>query len=135
MMFIVNLFYVFDLGNYSYLDQRIGFTVASIVSGETDIAQYGPDVTVTQLLSGATGKIVNYYTSPNILWVRPISGTFNTGSNLVGTINSVQTTIGVSSLADYDGLRYSGEVMYTENRGLSNREVTTTDDIRIIIKF
>jgi len=119
----------------SYLDQRIGFTVASIVSGETDIAQYGPDVTVTQLLSGATGKIVNYYTSPNILWVRPISGTFNTGSNLVGTINSVQTTIGVSSLADYDGLRYSGEVMYTENRGLSNREVTTTDDIRIIIKF
>ena len=97
--------------------------------------KYGSDVTVTQLLSGATGKIVNYYTSPNILWIRPISGTFDTGSNLVGTINSVQTTIAVSALADYDGLRYSGEVMYVENRGLSNREVTTTDDIRIIIKF
>ena len=118
-----------------YLDQRLAFTVSSIVSGETDVAQYGPDVLVTQTSTGATGKIINYYTSPNILWLRPISGTFDDSNNLVGTINSTQTTIGVNSLVDYDGLRYSGEVMYIENRGLSNREVSTTDDIRIIIKF
>ena len=118
-----------------YLDQRLAFTVSSIVSGETDVAQYGPDVLVTQTSTGATGKIINYYTSPNILWLRPISGTFDDSNNLVGTINSTQTTIGVNALVDYDGLRYSGEVMYIENRGLSNREVSTTDDIRIIIKF
>ena len=81
----------------SYLDQRIGFTVSS-VTGETDIAQYGSDVIVTQSTSGATGKIVNYYTSPNILWIRPISGTFDSSNNLTGTINSTSTTIAILSL-------------------------------------
>ena len=37
-----------------YLDQRLAFTVSSIVSGETDVAQYGPDVLVTQTSTGAT---------------------------------------------------------------------------------
>jgi len=90
------------------------------------------DELVTGLTSGATGYVVEYSQADEISLVN-VSGTFQTSELISGSNSSVTAT--VTQVTPPPIRKYSGKILYLENRTPITRNPTQAEDFKTIIKF
>tara|TARA_Y100000361_G_scaffold154116_1_gene178221 strand:- start:9390 stop:10832 length:1443 start_codon:yes stop_codon:yes gene_type:complete len=133
------------------LDQTARITYSSLTGSpggdETSFSTAGKDQVVTQGTSGHTGRVVNVDTTNNYIYITPTStsDTFASANNLTCSAGGNDFTIVKTANADYDSLRYSGDILYVENlphntsthptTGYPQRASGTTETIRVVLKF
>lgn len=93
---------------------------------------YTKDEKVTGGTSGATGYVVDFLNG-NTLRLNKVKGTFATSEVVTGATSSATSTI--SSKTNSPIKKFSGEVLYIENRSPITRSADQQEDLRIIIKF
>lgn len=108
-------------------------TVTS-VSGS---GRYTADETITGGSSGATGKFVSFANTNSantagVVRLIDTDGTFTT-ETITGAGSGLTAT--VASVAANSLVPYTGDVIYTENRGPISRADDQIEDIKIIVKF
>lgn len=90
------------------------------------------DETLSGGTSGATAKVAQYNSNNSIL-VTGINGTFQLGEVLTGSISTSTGTL--SNMIAPDIRKYSGKILYYENRTPIVRSTTQTENIKIVIRF
>ena len=108
-------------------------TLTSVSNG----GRYTTDETITGGTSAATGKFVSFANTNSanttgIVRVIDTDGTFTT-ETITGGSSSVTAT--VASIAAKSLQPYTGDVIYTENRGPISRADDQIEDIKLIVKF
>ena len=131
------------------VDQRLAITYSNIIGGtELTFSTSGKDQIITQATSGHTGRVVHVDTDTDIIYIIPTStsDTFTSANNLTCSAGGTDYTIIKSgNHSDYDGLRYSGDILYVEylpyntsthpTTGYPQRANNQTETIRIVLKF
>jgi len=130
------------------IDQRLRITYSSITGGtELSFSASGKDKIVTQATSGHTGKVVHVDTDNNYVYIIPTStnDTFISANNLTCSAGGTDYTIVKTDDDDYDSLRYSGDILYTEylpyntsthpTTGYPQRANNQSETVRIVLKF
>ena len=115
-------------------NQTTKLTLSSVSSS----GAYTLDETITGGTSKATGKLVSFANTnasntAGIISVIDIDGTFQTSEVVTGAdsgVTATTTTITAASLKPY-----TGDVVYTENRGPISRAADQIEDIKLIVKF
>jgi hypothetical protein len=115
-------------------DQTTQITVSSVTSS----GAYTLDETITGGTSGATGKLVSFANTNSantagIVRVIDTDGTFTVSETVTGSSSSITATVGSSVLGSLKP--YTGDVIYTENRGPISRASDQIEDIKLIVKF
>ena len=115
-------------------DQTTQITVSSVTSS----GAYTLDETITGGTSGATGKLVSFANTNSantagIVRVIDTDGTFTVSETVTGSSSSITATVGSSALGSLKP--YTGDVIYTENRGPISRASDQIEDIKLIVKF
>lgn len=114
--------------------QSFRFTVV----GRTG-AGFAVDEIVTQATSGASGIVVEYDTTNNLLYVANIGNrlfTTGTGQVVTGSTSGSTCTFGTAIAGDNPGMTpNSGTVYFVANRKPLSRASDQTEAIRIIIEF
>ena len=138
-------------------DQRIALeysTISPVTFTETELAaDNAKDVTVTQVGTNATGKIVHVNTTAKLIYIIPDYSTtaFNNSGNLTATIKddtdspeSVTITLDSgTALVDYDIIRDTGDIIYIDHLDALEdpdppypvRAINQTDKIDLVIEF
>jgi len=115
-------------------DQTTQITVSSVTSS----GAYTLDETITGGTSGATGKLVSFANTnasntAGVVRVIDTDGTFSASETITGGTSSVTATVGSAALGSLKP--YTGDVLYTENRGPISRASDQIEDVKLIVKF
>ena len=134
-----------DVATSSTLDQCTTLTVQS-----WNGTAYAEDELITGALSGATGKVVDFKANTTLRLVDVTSGTNATAGfdSIAGTFQANEVvaanTTGsggsgassnTSAAAGGDMEKFSGDVLYVENRSPVTRADDQIEDIKLIIEF
>lgn len=122
-------------------DSEYGLLSTATVVNQTTILDLGivtngpfvKDTTVTQSVSGATGKVVKYdeISTPKQLYLTSTTGVFDGTNNItVGSVSSTVTAV-KSGLFEPN----IGEVIYLENRKPITRFTDQIEDVKVIIQY
>ena len=131
-----------DIATASVVDQA-----TTIVLTSWNGNQYAADELVTGATSGATGRVVDF-TSNNTLRLTDIipNGTRTTAgyNGIAGYFTNTEVIAGASASATANGsgavtggdlTRFSGDVLYVENRSPVTRASDQIEDVKLIIEF
>ena len=115
-------------------DQTTQVTASSVTSS----GAYTLDETITGGTSGATGKLVSFANTnasntAGVVRVIDTDGTFSASETITGGTSGVTATVGSAALGSLKP--YTGDVIYTENRGPIFRASDQIEDIKLIVKF
>jgi hypothetical protein len=115
-------------------DQTTQITVSSVSSS----GAYTLDETITGGTSGATGKLVSFANTnasntAGVVRVIDTDGTFSASETITGGTSSVTATVSTAALGSLKP--YTGDVLYTENRGPISRASDQIEDVKLIVKF
>jgi hypothetical protein len=110
--------------------------VLSSVSGT-----WTSDELITGGSSGAKARVVKYANSvasgygatTGVLHLIDIEGTFTTSETITGNSSSTSATVGTITYGDLK--KYSGDVIYIENRPAISRSSDQIEDIKLVVKF
>ena len=127
-----------DVATASSIDQCVPMTVQSWNS-----TAYAEDATLTGALSGATGKIVDFKSNTTIRLVDVIMGGNTTAGydSIAGsfqaneTITSGSASANTSAVVGGDFEKFSGDILYVENRSPVTRADDQIEDVKLIIEF
>ena len=128
-----------DVATTSTVDQCVTATIQSWNS-----TAYAEDEVVTGALSGATGKVVDFKSNTTLRMVDVITGSNTTAGfdSVVGSFQANETITGpsgassnTSAVAGGDLLKFSGDVLYVENRSPVTRADDQIEDVKLIIEF
>lgn len=114
------------VANNSVYDMCTKLTTSSVVGA------FVKDEFVRGATSNAYGYVVDF-TNGATLRLTNVIGTFANAESLQG--NTSSTTATVTNITNSSIKKYSGEVLYIENRAPISRSADQTEDLRIIIKF
>jgi tripartite-type tricarboxylate transporter receptor subunit TctC len=92
---------------------------------------YNVDEVVTGGTSAKTGRVIDANTSQ--IRVTSTSGTFTETETLTGAESGATATL--DSIRPVALLKYSGDVLYVEQRSPISRAADQIEDIKLIIKF
>lgn len=108
----------------SYLDVASGGTwnLDDVITGGTSQAQG-----IVNYYDANTTRV--YYTQTNATGF----GTFNAAESITGAQGSTGTTDGAGGSGEFD--KYSGALLYLENRVPVSRAIDQTEDIKLVIQF
>ncbi len=131
-----------DIATASVVDQA-----TTIVLTSWNGNQYAADELVTGAASGATGRVVDF-TSNNTLRLTDIipNGTRTTAgyNGIAGYFTNTEVIAGASASATANGsgaitggdlTRFSGDILYVENRSPVTRASDQIEDVKLIIEF
>ena len=128
-----------DVATTSTVDQCVTATIQSWNS-----TAYAEDEVVTGALSGATGKVVDFKSNTTLRMVDVITGS-NTSAGFDGIVGSFQAnetitapsgaSSNTSAVAGGDLKKFSGDVLYVENRSPVTRADDQIEDVKLIIEF
>jgi len=127
-----------DVATASTIDQCVTITVQSWNS-----TAYAEDATLTGALSGATGKIVDFKSNTTIRLVDVIMGSNTTVGydSIAGSFQANETitqgsaSANTSAVVGGDLQKFSGDVLYIENRSPVTRADDQIEDVKLIIEF
>ena len=127
-----------DVATATTIDQCVTITVQSWNS-----TAYAEDGTLTGALSGATGKIVDFKSNTTIRLVDVIMGSNTTAGydSIAGSFQANETitqgsaSANTSAVAGGDFQRFSGDILYVENRSPVTRADDQIEDVKLIIEF
>ena len=113
-------------------------TTKLTVTSVSNAGRYTSDETITGGTSTATGKFVSFANTNSantagVVRVIDTDGTFSASETITGGTSSVTAT--VASIAANSLQPYTGDVLYTENRGPIARADDQIEDIKLIVKF
>ena len=131
-----------DIATASVVDQA-----TTIVLTSWNGTQYAADELVTGATSGATGRVVDF-TSNNTLRLTdiiPAGNSTTAGYNgIAGYFTNTEVIAGASASATANGsgaitggdlTRFSGDILYVENRSPVTRASDQIEDVKLIIEF
>jgi hypothetical protein len=127
-----------DVATATSIDQCVTMTIQSWNS-----TAYAEDATLTGALSGATGKVVDFKSNTTIRLVDVIMGSNTTAGydSIAGsfqaneTITSGSASANTSAVVGGDLEKFSGDVLYVENRSPVTRADDQIEDVKLIIEF
>ena len=127
-----------DVATATTADQCVTITVQSWNS-----TAYAEDATLTGALSGATGKIVDFKSNTTIRLVDVIMGSNTTAGydSIAGSFQANETitqgsaSANTSAVAGGDFEKFSGDILYIENRSPVTRADDQIEDVKLIIEF
>ena len=127
-----------DVATSSTIDQCVTVTIQSWNS-----TAYAEDETVTGALSGATGKVVDFKSNTTLRLVDVTMGTSTTTGydGIAGSFRANEVLAGASASANSSAVaggdlqRFSGDVLYVENRSPVTRADDQIEDVKLIIEF
>ena len=127
-----------DVATATTIDQCVTITVQSWNS-----TAYAEDGTLTGALSGATGKIVDFKSNTTIRLVDVIMGSNTTAGydSIAGSFQANETitqgsaSANTSAVVGGDFQKFSGDVLYIENRSPVTRADDQIEDVKLIIEF
>ena len=127
-----------DVATASSIDQCVTITVQSWNS-----TAYAEDGVLTGALSGATGKIVDFKSNTTIRLVDVIMGSNTTAGydSIAGSFQANETitqgsaSANTSAVAGGDFEKFSGDILYIENRSPVTRADDQIEDVKLIIEF
>jgi hypothetical protein len=127
-----------DVATASAADQCVTMTVQSWNS-----TAYAEDATLTGALSGATGKIVDFKSNTTIRLVDVIMGSNTTAGydSIAGSFQANETitqgsaSANTSAVVGGDFEKFSGDILYVENRSPVTRADDQIEDVKLIIEF
>ena len=127
-----------DVATASSADQCVTITVQSWNS-----TAYAEDATLTGALSGATGKIVDFKSNTTIRLVDVVMGSNTTAGydSIAGSFQANETitqgsaSANTSAVVGGDFEKFSGDVLYVENRSPVTRADDQIEDVKLIIEF
>jgi len=93
------------------------------------------DEVVTGGTSSATGRVVNWDATNNILTLIRVDGTFSDGETVTGGTSSASGDVDTSGVTDPEMTSYTGDVIYVENRRPITRAADQIEDIKLIVEF
>jgi len=93
------------------------------------------DEVVTGGTSDATGRVVNWDATNNILTLIRVQGDFVDGETLTGGTSSASGDVATTGVTDPEMNSYSGDVIYVENRRPITRAADQIEDIKLIVEF
>ena len=130
-----------DVATASTIDQCVTATVQSWNS-----TAFQEDETVTGATSGATGKVVDFKNNNTTLRLVDvttgsvvtagydgIAGSFQTNESITGATSSASAN--TNGVVGGDLQRFSGDVIYIENRSPVTRADDQIEDVKLIIEF
>ena len=127
-----------DVATSSTIDQCVTVTIQSWNS-----TAYAEDETVTGALSGATGKVVDFKSNTTLRLVDVTTGTGTTTGydGIAGSFRANEVLAGASASANSSAVaggdlkKFSGDVLYVENRSPVTRADDQIEDVKLIIEF
>ncbi len=129
-----------DVATSSTLDQCVTATIQSWNS-----TAFSEDEVVTGALSGATGKVVDFKSNTTLRMVDVVTGSNTTAGfdGVAGSFQANETITGgtssgsanTSAVAGGDMRKFSGDVLYVENRSPVTRADDQIEDVKLIIEF
>ena len=127
-----------DVATATTVDQCVTITVQSWNS-----TAYAEDGTLTGALSGATGKIVDFKSNTTIRLVDVVMGSNTTAGydSIAGSFQANETitqgsaSANTSAVAGGDFEKFSGDILYIENRSPVTRADDQIEDVKLIIEF
>ena len=127
-----------DVATASTIDQCVTITIQSWNS-----TAYAEDETVTGALSGATGKVVDFKANTTLRLVDVTMGTSSTTGydGIAGSFRANEVLAGASASANSSAVvggdlqKFSGDVLYVENRSPVTRADDQIEDVKLIIEF
>ena len=127
-----------DVATASSIDQCVTMTIQSWNS-----TAYAEDGTLTGALSGATGKIVDFKSNTTIRLVDVVMGSNTTAGydSIAGSFQANETitqgsaSANTSAVAGGDFEKFSGDILYIENRSPVTRADDQIEDVKLIIEF
>ena len=127
-----------DVATATTIDQCVTITVQSWNS-----TAFAEDGTLTGALSGATGKVVDFKSNTTIRLVDVIMGSNTTVGydSIAGsfqaneTITSGSASANTSAVVGGDFEKFSGDILYIENRSPVTRADDQIEDVKLIIEF
>jgi hypothetical protein len=109
--------------------QTLDLTLTPVVIGWT------ADDTVTGQTSGATATVIDWNALDNANKLRTVSanGVFVQGEHVIGSPSGAE---GVITVITQPTLKpFTGQMLYVQQRGLTSRANTQTEEVRIVIHF
>ena len=127
-----------DVATSSTIDQCVTVTIQSWNS-----TAYAEDETVTGALSGATGKVVDFKSNTTLRLVDVTMGTSTTTGydGIAGSFRANEVLAGASASANSSAVvggdlkKFTGDVLYVENRSPVTRADDQIEDVKLIIEF
>jgi len=127
-----------DVATATTADQCVTMTIQSWNS-----TAYAEDGTLTGAKSGATGKIVDFKSNTTIRLVDVVMGSNTTAGydSIAGSFQANETitqgsaSANTSAVAGGDFEKFSGDVLYIENRSPVTRADDQIEDVKLIIEF
>jgi len=127
-----------DIATASSVDQCVTVTLQSWNS-----TAFAEDATLTGALSGATGKIVDFKSNTTIRLVDVTMGSNTTVGydSIAGSFQANETITAGSASANSSAVvggdlqKFSGDVLYIENRSPVTRADDQIEDVKLIIEF
>ena len=127
-----------DVATSSTIDQCVTVTIQSWNS-----TAYAEDETVTGALSGATGKVVDFKSNTTLRLVDVTMGTGSTTGydGIAGSFRANEVLAGASASANSSAVvggdlkKFTGDVLYVENRSPVTRADDQIEDVKLIIEF
>jgi len=129
-----------DVATSSTLDQCVTATIQSWNS-----TAFSEDEVITGALSGATGKVVDFKSNTTLRLVDVTTGSNTTAGfdGIAGSFQANETITGgtssgsanTSAVAGGDMEKFSGDVLYVENRSPVTRADDQIEDVKLIIEF
>ena len=128
-----------DVATATTIDQCATVTIQS-----WNQTAYAEDEVITGATSGATGKVVDFKSNTTLRMVDVVTGTvatagfdgirgsFQDGEVITGAAGGSSTTNGI---VGGDLLKFSGDVIYVENRSPVTRADDQIEDVKLIIEF
>jgi hypothetical protein len=103
------------------------------ISGVT--GTFDEDEIITGQTSGATGKVLSWNSTDSILSLINVVGNFGEGETIENGDASASASIAVAGIDVGDLNRYSGDILYVENRRPITRAADQIEDIKLIVEF
>lgn len=125
------------LANGDYASASVYRCTTKLILTDPGITEYTNDETVyigTSVNDASfTATVVHWDGINNELYVNNLSGTILTGETLAGSVSAATATI--LTVEEPDLERFTGELLYIENRDKIVRDADQTEQIRLVLSF
>lgn len=91
------------------------------------------DETIEGATPSDTARVIEYDAANNWLFIQIISGSFSSSDGVTGNTSGASATI--TGVLNRELERYTGDVLYVEQRALINRDPNQTEVITIILQY
>jgi hypothetical protein len=123
----------FEYGTTTIATSTTKSALTTLTHGATTGGSYVKDLEVVGSTSGAKGLITSVSSGAIKIYQNDTTGYIAFQSSEVITQGAVSATI--SSITNAEIEKYSGDVMYIENRSPVNRASNQTEDVRLVIEM